>query len=143
MLYILIIATALCHYYKWMWKKLNTLRDRVKIAQKTYTITHELDFLSLVIDAKRNPDTNSILGLHKSQPEYKVLVENRVRYFEELCKLRELQRAMFMWEDIDMETRDEDDNETWSIKMTYGLGINKKKFFSYYPEYLRSIFEIK
>lgn len=132
----------LLHYWKWMWKKMDTLRYEVRKVRKIYTLESEHSFLSQTIDAKNNPDMNSKLGLHRTQPEFKSLVKNRVKYFNALRKLNELQSVMFLWEDIDMEIRDEDDHDTWNIKMNYSLRINKKNFFSYYPEYVKDVFGI-
>ena len=80
------------------------------------------------------------LGLYKNQPEFKELSKNRLEYFKALYRLREMQRAMFFFEDVDMNPEERDDIDIWDMKMKYKLGINKKNFFSYYPEYIKSMF---
>lgn len=136
MLYFLIIFGLFFHYIIWMWKKRECLHEKVRETRSLYTLNDELDFLSISSET----DTNSLLGLHKSRPEYIALTEKRAVYFKALAELKEFQRSIFVWDEIDMEIQDTDDLETWNIKMTYRLGINRRHFFYYYPEYLRSIF---
>ncbi|MEZ4210694.1 MAG: hypothetical protein R3B39_00105 [Candidatus Paceibacterota bacterium] len=126
-----------------MWKKLETLREKVRVSRKIYTYEHERQFLSFIETESGYSDTSLHLGLYKNQPEFKELSKNRLRYFKALYRLREMQRAMFFFEDVDMNPEEIDDIDIWDMKMKYKLGINKKNFFSYYPEYIRSVFGIK
>ncbi len=138
MLYLTPFFLLLFHYWNWMWKRLSKLHENLRAARKIYSPIHEAEFFTLTQDTD---DKNSNLGLYKNQPEFKELNERRSRYLEAFYELREFQRTMlFDFKELHMCSEDEETHEVWDMKMQYKLGINKRSFFSYYPEYIKSLF---